>query len=74
MLWREIPLEVIKLYKYTRHIFGAKHSPSSVNYTSNRAAVDNAAMFPEAAVGKKHNFYVDDLDSLRAQLWQEMSH
>ena len=57
-LWRETPSEVIKVYEYTRHIFGAKDSPTCANYALNRTGVDNAAKFPEAAPAVKQNFHM----------------
>ena len=63
-LWRETHLEVIKVYQYTRHVFGAKDSPTCANYALNRTGLDIAAKFPEAALVVKQNFYMDDyLDS-----------
>ena len=42
-LWRETPSEVIKVYQYTRHNFGAKDSPTCANYALNRTGVDNCS-------------------------------
>ena len=58
-LWRETPLEVIKIYQYTRHIFGTKDSPTCANYASNRTGLYNAVKFPEAALTVNQNFYMD---------------
>ena len=55
-LWRETPSEVIKVHQDTRHIFGAKDSPTCANYALNRTGVDNAAKFPEAAIAVKNFF------------------
>ena len=63
-LWRETPLDAIKVYQYTRHIFGAKDSPTCANYALNRTGSDKAINFAEAAFAFKQNFYIDDyLDS-----------
>ena len=63
-LWRKTPLEVIKVYQYTRHNFCAKDSPTCANYALKRRSLNNAVKFPEAALAVKQNFYMDDyLDS-----------
>ena len=41
-LWREDPTTNVVVYQYTRHIFGAKYSPTSENYALQRTARDNA--------------------------------
>ena len=44
------------------HIFGATLSASCLNYALCRTAVENEAVFGEAAVNAlHHNFYVDNL-------------
>ena len=53
------------MYQYTRHIFGAKDSPTCANYALQRTARDNAKFYPEAAKAVLENFYMDDyLDSV----------
>ena len=59
-LWREDPTTNVVVYQYTRHIFGAKNSPTCAN-----SARDNAKFYPEAAKAVLENFCVDDyLDSV----------
>ena len=44
------------------HVFGGTSSPSCINYTLKRTAVDGEAKFgKEAAETLQNNFYVDDL-------------
>ena len=44
------------------HVFGATLSASCSNYALHRTAVENEAVFGEAAANAlHHNFYVDDL-------------
>ena len=64
-LWRNDPNEVIVVYQYVRHIFGAKDSPTCANYALQRTAADNAVCFDDAARAVTFKFYMDDyLDSL----------
>ena len=52
------------VHQYTRHIFGARDSPTCANYALQRTAIDNQAMFPDAASAVLEKFYMDDyLDS-----------
>ncbi|KAL9975992.1 hypothetical protein ACROYT_G013221 [Oculina patagonica] len=49
-------------YQMVRHIFGAKDSPSCVNFCLKRTAEDNKNDFSEEAVrAVQEDFYVDDL-------------
>ena len=48
-LRREDPKTNIAVYHYTRHIIGAKDSPTCANYALQRTAIDNAKFYPEAA-------------------------
>ena len=41
-LWREDPTNNVVVYRYTRHIFGAKDSPTCANYALPLTARDNA--------------------------------
>ena len=59
-LWREDPTSNVLLHQYTRHIFGAKDSPTCANYALQRTASDNAKEYPEAAKAFLENFYMDD--------------
>ncbi|XP_063717837.1 uncharacterized protein LOC134844942 [Symsagittifera roscoffensis] len=63
-LWREDPTADVVVHQYTRHIFGARDSPTCANYALQRTAMDNQAMFPDAASAVLEKFYMDDyLDS-----------
>ena len=55
---RNLPPEV---YQYCRHIFGAKSSPTSVNYVLHQTAKDNSSKLPLAADAIMKNIYMDDL-------------
>ena len=49
-------------YVICAHVFGATSSVSCSNYVLRRTAVENEAVFGEAAANAfHHNFYVDDL-------------
>ena len=66
-LWREDPKSNVVVHQYTRHIFGAKDSPTCANYALQRTARDNAKEYPEAAKAVLENFYMDDyLDSVES--------
>ena len=66
-LWRENPTSNVVVHQYTRHIFGAKDSPTCANYALQRTASDNAKEYPEAAKAVLENFYMDDyLDSVES--------
>ena len=45
---------------YQRHVFGAKSSPTYVNYALKPVAIDNEDEFPIAAKTIQNNFYMDD--------------
>ena len=47
-VWRENQSDDISTYEYTRHIFGAKDSPTCANYALQRTAMDNEEEFPVA--------------------------
>ena len=59
-LWREDPTSDVSVFQYTRHIFGAKDSPTCANYALRRTAVDNQDRYPDAAYAVLNNFYMDD--------------
>ena len=66
-LWGEDPTLNVVVHKYTRHIFGAKDSPTCANYTLQRTASDNAKEYREARKAFLENFYMDDyLDSVES--------
>ena len=59
-LWRKDPSTEVSVFRYVRHIFGSKDSPTCANYALKRTATDNADMFPEGAQSVHKNFYMDD--------------
>ena len=59
-LWREDPDSGLVVYQYTRHIFGAKDSPTCANYALHRTAEDNRSQHPEVVPNVEKNFYMDD--------------
>ena len=66
-LWWEDPTTNVVLYQYTRHIFGAKDSPTCANYALQRTARDNVNQYSEATKAVLENFYMDDyLDSVES--------
>ena len=66
-LWREDPTTNVVVYQYTRHIFGAKDSPTCANYVLQQTARENVNQFPEATKAVLENFYMDDyLDSVES--------
>ena len=55
------------VYQYTRHIFGAKDSPTCAKYALQRTARDNVSQYPETVKAVLENFYIDDyLDSVQS--------
>ena len=54
------PEDKIGVYEYTRHVFGAKSSPTCTNYPFSQASVDNQVDHPKAAKAIEKNFYMDD--------------
>ena len=40
-LWRPTMNELVQIYEYQRHVFGAKSSPTCANYALKRVAIDN---------------------------------
>jgi hypothetical protein len=58
--WRDDRNSPPEVYRYCRQIFGAKSSPTSVNYVLHRTAKDNSSEFPLAAEAIMKNFYMDD--------------
>ena len=65
-LWREDPTSSVVVHQYTRHIFGARDSPTCANFALQKTALDNQAEYPEAASAVVQKFYMDDyLDSFQ---------
>ena len=63
-LWREDATSDVVVHQYTRHIFGARESPTCANFALRKTATDNMSTYPEAASVVNENFYMDDyLDS-----------
>ena len=60
-VWGEGPTSPVGTYQYTRHVFGAKDSPTCANYALLRTARDNKVEFPEAHAVIERDFYMDDL-------------
>ena len=50
----------IETVQYTRHIFGAKSSPTCANFVVQQTAHDNVKSFPVASKAVFTSFYVDD--------------
>ena len=66
-IWREYPEQRIEVYEYTRHVFGAKSSPTCANYALHQVAKDEENLVKAV----QQNFYMDDfLKSVRTP--QEM--
>ena len=59
-LWRNRPQDKVGVYEYTRHVFGAKSSPTCANYALLQAGIDNREGHQIAAKAIKRNFYMDD--------------
>ena len=59
-LWRPRTNEPVQIYKYQRHVFGAKSSPTCANYALQRVGLDNEKEYPIAAKAIQNNFYMDD--------------
>ena len=56
----EDPTTNVVVYQYTRHIFGAKDSPTCANYALKRTARDNVNPYPEAiSPGSRHHIKGD---------------
>ena len=72
-LWREDPEQRIEVYKYTRHVFEAKSSPTCANYALHQVAKDNAVNDESLVRTVQRNFYMDNfLKSVRT--FQEAIH
>ena len=71
----------IEVYKYLRHIFGAKCAPTCSNYALLRTAEGNGLQYRIAARAVKRNFNMDDFfksvkttnDALQRQLFVILS-
>ena len=59
-LWRDDSTKPVKVYEYTRHVFGAKSSPTCANYALQQTGRDNMDFYPLASKAIERNFYMDD--------------
>ena len=59
-LWRKDPTSSVVVHQYTRHIFGARDSPTCANFALQKTASDNQAEYPNAASAVVQTFYMDD--------------
>ena len=59
-MWREGPSSEIETYQYTRHVFGARSSPTCANFVVQQTARDNETEFPLASQAVFSSFYVHD--------------
>ena len=65
-LWREELKSSVVVHQYTRHLFGARDSPTCANFALQKTASDNQAEYPETASTVVQKFYMDDyLDSFQ---------
>ena len=48
-LWREDASTDVMVYQYTRHMIGARDSPTRSNFALQQTAKDNESIYPEAA-------------------------
>ena len=63
---RVSPEQRIEVYEYTRHVFGAKSSPTCANYALHQVAKDNAVNNESVVRTVQRNFYMEDfLKSVR---------
>ena len=59
-LWREDPDLRKEVYENTRHVFGAKSSPTCTNYALHQVAKDNAKDDENLVKAVQRNFYMND--------------
>ena len=59
-LWRPRTNELVHIYEYQRHVFGAKSSLTCANYAFKRVGLDNEEVYPIATKAIQNNFYMDD--------------
>ena len=59
-LWRSDPNSKMETYEYKRHIFGAKSSPTCVNYALQRTGTDQKDEFPGIDKLLLQSFYMDE--------------
>ena len=59
-LWRKDPKSDVVGHQYSRHVFGARDSPTDANCTLQKTANDNMSTYPEAASRVAEKFYMDN--------------
>ena len=59
-LWRDKTSDTVGIYEYTRHVFGAKSSPTCANYGLQQSGQDNKIGSPKASFAIDRNFHMDD--------------
>ena len=59
-LWRPRTNELLQIYEYQRHLFGAKSSPTYANYALKRMGLDNEEEHPLATEAIQNNSYMND--------------
>ena len=67
-LWRSRPEDKVGFSEYTRHVFGAKSSPTCANYALLQAGIHNEEGQQIAAKAIKRNFYMDNFSKPVATL------
>ena len=58
--WRPKVNELVQIYEYQRHVFGAKSSLTCATFALKRVGIDNEDEFPIVAKAIHNNFYIDD--------------
>ena len=59
--WRDKPCDTVGIHEYTRHVFGARRSPTSANYGFQQGGRDNKVELLEATFTIDRSFYLDEL-------------
>ena len=60
LLWCPRTNELVQIYEYQRHVFGAMNSPTFAKYALKRVGLDNEEGYPIATREIQNNFYMDD--------------
>ena len=58
--WRPRTKELVQIYEYKRHVFGAKSSPTCAMYALKGVGPDNEEIYPITAKAIENNFCMDD--------------
>ena len=64
-LWRDFISHPIQVCEYTRHICGAKNSPTCANFALQQTARDNGNTFPNVSAVIERFFYMDFTKSVK---------